>query len=101
MTDAYEPSARATVRRKKERGSYDRALVHVHAGLATETETYRRGQFLLWGARAARKTDAALADKWTVELLRLSGPHVEELKIAAKKKFRGKPHVNFMMADAY
>ena len=78
-----------------------RAIVHVHAGLATETETYRRGQFLLWGARAARKTDAALATKWTDELQRLSGDHVEELKVASKKRYRGRPHVNFMMSDAY
>jgi Zn-finger nucleic acid-binding protein len=97
-----DPSLRLTAAwLAMEDGAPDRAIVHVHAGLATETETYRRGQFLLWGARAARKTDAALADKWTVELLRLSGPHVEELKVAAKKKYRGKPHVNFMMADAY
>lgn len=84
-----------------EDGAPDRAIVHVHAGLATENETYRRGQFLLWGARAAQKTEPELATKWTHELLRLSGPHVEELKVAAKKKYRGRPHVNFMMADAY
>lgn len=97
-----DPSLRLTAAwLAMEDGADDRALVHVHAGLTTETETYRRGQFLLWGARAARKTDPALASRWTDELQRLSGPHVEELKTASKKKFRGRPHVNFMMADAY
>jgi hypothetical protein len=76
-------------------------VIHVHAGLVKETESYRRGQLLLWGARAARTIDPALATKWTDELAQLSGPDVEELKVAARKKYRGKPHVNFMMADAY
>jgi hypothetical protein len=84
-----------------EEGIPDRAVIHVHAGLVKETESYRRGQLLLWGARAARTIDPALATKWTDELAQLSGPDVEELKVAARKKYRGKPHVNFMMADAY
>lgn len=97
-----DPSLRLTAAwLAMEDGADDRALVHVHAGLTTETDSYRRGQFLLWGARAARKTDASLASRWNDELQRLSGPHVEELKTAAKKKYRGRPHVNFMMADAY
>jgi len=79
----------------------DRAVVHVEAGLANETCSYRRGQLLLWGSRAARTTDPARAIRWVDELSRLSGPHVEELKVAARKRYRGKPHVNFMMADAY
>lgn len=79
----------------------DRAVVHVHAGLATETESYRRGQLLLWGTRAARAVDPQLATKWGDELAHLSGPHVEELQAASRKKYKGKPHVNFMMADAY
>jgi hypothetical protein len=45
--------------------------------------------------------DPSLATKWTDELGRLQGPDVEELKAASRKKYRGKPHVNFMMADAY
>ena len=76
----------------------DRAIVHVHAGLATETEPYRRGQLLLWGARAARRQDRALAARWTDELDRLG---IAELAIASKRSFRGRPHVNLMMADAY
>jgi hypothetical protein len=76
----------------------DRAIVHVHAGLATETEPYRRGQLLLWGARAARTQDRALAGRWTDELGRLG---IAELTTASKRSFRGRPHVNLMMADAY
>ena len=76
----------------------DRAIVHIHAGLATETEPYRRGQLLLWGARAARNQDRALAARWTDELGRLG---IAELAAAAKRPFRGRLHVNLMMADAY
>ena len=85
---ALEPSTPMTAR----------ALVHVHAGLATETEPYRRGQLLLWGARAAKRLDPALARRWTEELDRLG---ISELTIAAKRSFRGRPYVNLMMADAY
>lgn len=81
-----------------EAGKRDRAVIHVHAGLATETEAYRRGQLLLWGARAAKKIDPALARRWNDELCQLGIP---ELTAASKKTFRGKPHVNLMMADAY
>ncbi|HEY5944054.1 MAG TPA: C45 family autoproteolytic acyltransferase/hydrolase [Kofleriaceae bacterium] len=81
--------------------AYDRAVVHVRAGLAHETESYRRGQLLLWGARAAQIIDPAQATRWNDELAQLSGPHVEELKAAARKRFRRRPHVNLMMADAY
>ncbi|HEY6038445.1 MAG TPA: C45 family autoproteolytic acyltransferase/hydrolase [Kofleriaceae bacterium] len=76
----------------------DRAIVHVHAGLATETEPYRRGQLLLWGARAAQTQDRALAARWTDELARLG---IAELTAASRKRFRGRPHVNLMLADAY
>jgi hypothetical protein len=80
----------------------DRAIVHVHAGLETETEPYRRGQLLLWGARAARtqagEQNRALATRWTDELARLG---IAELTAASKRAFRGRPHVNLMMADAY
>ena len=81
-----------------EAGKPDRAVVHVHAGLARETETYRRGQLLLWGARAAAGIDPAQARVWADEVSRLG---VEELAGAMKRSFRGRPHVNLMMADAY
>jgi hypothetical protein len=81
-----------------EAGKPDRAVVHVHAGLARETETYRRGQLLLWGARAARRIDPAQARVWADEVSRLG---IDELASAMKKPFRGRPRVNLMMADAY
>ena len=81
-----------------EHGLPDRAIVHIHAGLATETEAYRRGQLLLWGARAAKKQDPALAKRWNDELGRLG---IAELTTASKRSFRGRPHVNLMLADAY
>ncbi|MEO6772886.1 MAG: C45 family autoproteolytic acyltransferase/hydrolase [Kofleriaceae bacterium] len=76
----------------------ERAIVHVHAGLATETEAYRRGQLLLWGARAARAQDRELARRWTGELAALG---IAELTAASRRPFRGRPHVNLMLADAY
>ena len=77
----------------------DRAIVHVHAGLARETETYRRGQLLLWGSRAAAKLDPLLAKRWLDELSRMHG--VEDLIAAGRRSPHGRPHVNLMMADAY
>jgi hypothetical protein len=84
-----------------EAGSPDRAIVHVHAGLALETEPYRRGQLLLWGARAAHELDPALARRWRDELGRLSGEGVDELRVRSRHKHKGKPHPNLGMADAY
>ncbi|MDB4952472.1 MAG: peptidase acyl-coenzyme A:6-aminopenicillanic acid acyl-transferase [Myxococcales bacterium] len=83
-----------------EEGAADRAIAHVHAGLAAETEAYRRGQLLLWGSRAAQRLDPALARRWSDELSRLSGDGVDELK-AARGPWRRRPHVNLMMSDAY
>lgn len=82
-----------------EHGQPARALVHVEAGLEAETDPYRRGQLLLWGSRIARRTgDKARAMQWGDELARLG---IAELTMAAKRSFRGRPHVNLMMADAY
>lgn len=81
--------------------AFERAVAHVRAGLQRETETYRRGQLLLWGARAAQTIDPAQAAQWTDELERLSGAHVDELKAAARRKYRRRPQLNLMMADAY
>lgn len=77
------------------------ALAHIEAGLALETETYRRGQFLLWGIRIARVTEPARAARWSDDLARLDGPLVEELQAAARRPFDRAPHINLMMADAY
>ena len=79
----------------------DRALIHVHAGLATETDPYRRGQLLTWGARAAQRSDPALARRWRDELHRLSGEGVEELRAHARRRHDGRPRANLMMVDAY
>lgn len=79
----------------------DRALVHVHAGLAHETEPYRRGQLLRWGARAADRRDVALARPWRDELATLGGEGVDELRAQARRRHRGVPRVNLIMLDAY
>lgn len=79
----------------------DRALIHVHAGLAHETEPYRRGQLLLWGMRAAAKRDEKLARRWRNELEALRGDGVDELHARARDKHRGVPRPNLMMLDAY
>ena len=76
-------------------------MIHVHAGLARETESYRRGQLLLWGSRAAQVIDPPQSKRWADDLAQLSGPHVEELKVASRQKYRRRPHVNLMMVDAY
>ncbi|MGN6105024.1 MAG: C45 family autoproteolytic acyltransferase/hydrolase, partial [Kofleriaceae bacterium] len=79
----------------------ERAIAHVRAGLSTETEPYRRGQLLLWGARAARRRDPAQAQRWRDELERLEGAGLDELRAQARRRHRGRPHINLMMADAY
>ena len=84
-----------------EAGAADRALVHVHAGLAHESDSYRRGQLLLWGARAADRRDRALARRWRDELAALTGDGLDELHAQARRRHRGVPHVNLMMVDAY
>lgn len=77
------------------------AIAHVGAGLAHETEPYRRGQLLLWGSRAAVKIDSALARRWKTELGALSGHGLDELSARAAQRHDGKPHANPMMVDAY
>ena len=97
-----DPSLRlAAVWLALELRTFDRALVHVHAGLALETEPYRRGQLLVWGARAANKSDPALARRWRDELARLSGDGVDELRAHARRKHHGRPHANLVMVDAF
>lgn len=77
------------------------AIAHVHAGLAHETEPYRRGQLLLWGSRAANKLDRTLSERWRAELFALSGPGLDELHARGRERQRVKPHANLMMVDAY
>jgi hypothetical protein len=100
--DPDDPSLRlAAAWLALELGANDRAVVHVHAGLATETEPYRRGQLLVWGARAADATDPELAKQWRDALSRLSGEGLDDLRARARKRGRGRPHTNLMMVDAY
>ncbi|HEU4731930.1 MAG TPA: C45 family autoproteolytic acyltransferase/hydrolase [Kofleriaceae bacterium] len=84
-----------------EAGSVELAIAHVRAGLAHETEPYRRGQLLLWGARAADRRDRGQARRWRAELAKLDGDGVAELKAQAARRHRGAPRANLMMADAY
>lgn len=98
--DPEDPSLRlAAAWLALEAGAEDRAVIHTHAGLAHETEAYRRGQLLAWGARAADRSDPKLAARWRDELARLSGAGLDELRAIAGK--RGKPRVNLLMVDAY
>ncbi len=101
--DPDDPSLRlAAAWLALELGADDRAVIHVHAGLATEREPYRRGQLLCWGARAAQGSgDPALAKHWRAELSRLSGEGLDELRALAAKRSKGRPHTNLMMVDAY
>jgi len=84
-----------------EAGAADRAISHARAGLAHETEPYRRGQLLLWGARAADRCEEKLARRWRDELAALHGDGVGELQAQTRRRHRGAPRVNLMMADAY
>jgi hypothetical protein len=84
-----------------EAGSIDPAIAHVRAGLLLETEPYRRGQLLAWGARAADARDAALARRWRDELDRLDGDGVPELRRAARRRRGVRPRTNLLLADAY
>jgi hypothetical protein len=78
----------------------DCALAHIRAGLAHETESYRRGQLLLWGIRAAQR-DEKLARQWRDELDALRGQGLDELHACARSHHRGIPRANLMMVDAY
>jgi hypothetical protein len=118
-TDHDAPAARAAIERaveaepddpslrlaaawlSLETGAADRAIAHVRAGLARETEAYRRGQLLLWGARAAEGRDPALAQRWRDELAALSGDGLDELRAQSRRRHRGTPRANLMMLDAY
>lgn len=84
-----------------EDGAAERAITHVHAGLAHETEPYRRGQLLLWGARAAGRRHRDLARRWRDELAALSGEGLDELQAQARRRHHGRPRANLMMLDAY
>jgi hypothetical protein len=81
-----------------EAGVHDRSVIHVHAGLALETEPYRRAQLLACGVRAA-KDDPALRSRWLGDLDRSSGDGIDELRRRARRKAPLK--TNLLMADAF
>lgn len=81
-----------------ETGSADRAVIHVHAGLAVEVEPYRRGQLLACGVRAA-SNDPELAKRWLDELSRLQCDGIDELR--ARSGRRGPLATNLAMCDAH
>lgn len=66
-------------------GDWTAALNHFEAGRYCEQTPFRRGQFLLWGARCldqlGRSDDAC---RWREELLGLRGAHVESLQELAR-----------------
>ena len=119
-----DPSLRAlamwTQLRRNDVAATATALQHAHAGLAVETEPYRRGQFMRWGALiadASGKDEQASA--WRRELSMLIGDGVDELQrdaardvaradapLARLARRMGKPArvhtpaVNMLMLDA-
>ncbi len=82
-------------------GAPERAVVHVEVGLAHETDAYRSGQLLLWGSRAARRSDPARSLQWREQLERLTGDGVDELRARLRDRHTRKPAINLMMVDAY
>ncbi|MGE0397812.1 MAG: C45 family autoproteolytic acyltransferase/hydrolase [Kofleriaceae bacterium] len=82
-------------------GAPERAVVHVEVGLAHETDAYRSGQLLLWGSRAARRSDPARSLQWREQLERLTGDGVDELRARLRDRRTRKPAINLMMVDAY
>lgn len=90
------------------------AEAQARAGLAHETLPYRRGQLLLWGARAAAAAgDRDQARRWRSELAGLGGADLDALRRAgdtdARRAERGlglgrpprqRPHFNLFMMEA-
>ncbi len=84
------------------------AVAQARVGLAHESLAYRRGQLLLWGARAAAAADRpADAATWRAELSALGGADLEPLRRAADtdgrrapRSFRRRPTANLFMLEA-
>jgi hypothetical protein len=106
-----DPSLRlAAVWTHLRRGDGGRALAHARAGLVRETLPYRRGQLLLWGARAAAfARDAETSAAFLDQLEGLAGSSdVEELRAAGRadralplRRRARKPDANLFMVDAH
>jgi hypothetical protein len=90
-------------------GDHARAIAEAKAGLALETIAYRRGQLLLWGARAATcADDDAQANAWRDELDRSREPELEDLRVRVRAdrrrrstSARKRPDASLFMADAH
>lgn len=90
------------------RGRHADAVAAAEAGLVHEQLPYRRGQLLLWGARAATAAgDDARAAAWRAELSSLRGRGVAALADEARRDVsrgrrasRRRPAVNLLMHDA-
>jgi hypothetical protein len=91
------------------RGDLGRAVAEARAGLAIESILYRRGQLLLWGARAAAAAgDARIRDAWLDELERTGGDEVEDLRARGRRdrrrpmwSARRRPDASLAMLDAH
>jgi hypothetical protein len=62
-------------------GHFETALSHLEAGLNAPQAEFRRGQFLLWGSRAAQLSGhPQRASALRKELLSLTDPHLKEIQ---------------------
>lgn len=104
-----DPSLRlAMVWYELRRGAFARAAAHAETGLARETIPYRRGQLLLWGARAATAAaDPTRASRWRTDLAALRGdgiPFLQHLSARDADRpaaaFHRKPTVHLTLLDA-
>ena len=85
------------------------ACEHAGAGLARERLPYRRGQLLLWGARAATAAgDDTRARQWRDELAALPGADLAPLREDAARDatrptrwFLTPPQTNLLLLEAY
>lgn len=90
------------------RGRHADAVASAARGLALETLQYRRGQLLLWGARAAAVAgDAGRAAAWRAELAGLPGADLERLRATAAedagrplRHLRRPPRANLLLLEA-
>ncbi|MEZ4404623.1 MAG: C45 family autoproteolytic acyltransferase/hydrolase [Kofleriaceae bacterium] len=107
--DPDDPSLRmAMAWTAMRQGEFAAAQAQVVVGLRHETLSYRRGQLLLWGARAATAAGAdAQAQAWRAELAAMCGPDLDELQAAGARDrhrparwFRRRPSANLFMMDA-
>jgi len=89
-------------------GHWRAAQTHAAAGLVHETLPYRRGQLMLWGARAAAAADdPTQASAWRAALAttddRDSAPLRAEAVADAQlppRRFRRRPRANLLLLEA-